>query len=265
MKSESIKELTAALAKAQISFKPIKRTEKVDYATTGGRKKYNYAPLDEVIEATKKALSDNGLAITQSTYLQSGNVILETLLSHSSGEWLSSELYVGKQDQPPQSEGSSLTYKRRYGMSAILCVSSEEDDDAEGTTGAGEEKKQPDKVVEEKHWCSVHNTEFFTRGKMKSFAHPVEGQKEWCYEPKAEVTADQPPAVTEQLNRLTEATTGSKKFLKELYDLVKRKKPACKSDRDVESWLSGVMKIDLARLETEPEKVLAEVKAATGW
>ncbi len=129
MKSDSIKELTAALAKAQIAFKPIKRTEKVGYDTTKGRKQYNYAPLIEVIEATKHALSDNGLAVTQSPHISDGNTILETLLSHSSGEWISSELYVGKYDQPPQSEGSALTYKRRYGLSAILNVSSEDDDD----------------------------------------------------------------------------------------------------------------------------------------
>ncbi len=141
MKSESIKEITTALCKAQMAFKPIKRTERVGYDTTKGRKQYNYAPLNEVIEATKQALADNGLAVTQSTYLQGGNTILETLLSHSSGEWLSGELYVGKQDQPPQTEGSALTYKRRYGMSAILGVSSEEDDDTEEAM-----KEKPPKV-----------------------------------------------------------------------------------------------------------------------
>ncbi len=135
-KSESIKEITAALAKAQVAFKPIKKTEKVDFTTkAGGRKKYNYAPLDEVIEATKAALSANSLAITQLTYVQGDSIVLETLLLHSSGEWLSSELYVGKKDQAPQDEGSALTYKRRYGMSAILGVASEEDDDAEGAMG----------------------------------------------------------------------------------------------------------------------------------
>ncbi len=141
MKSDSIKDLTTALTKAQIAFKPIKRTEKVDFMTRAGmRKKYSYAPLSEIIEATKQALSDNGLAVTQSTKLQDSNTILETLLSHSSGEWLSGELYVGKQDQDPQSEGSALTYKRRYGISAILCVASGDDDDGEI---ASDEKLEP--------------------------------------------------------------------------------------------------------------------------
>ncbi len=143
MKSESIKEITAALAKAQLAFLPIKKIEKVDYMTTKGRIRYSYAPLSEVIEATRKALSDNGLAITQSTILRDGGIILETLLSHSSGEWRSGELYVGKQDQSPKDFGSVLTYMRRYGMSAILNVASEDDDDGGKD---GEEETTQEKV-----------------------------------------------------------------------------------------------------------------------
>lgn len=148
MKSDSIKEITTALAKAQVDFLPIKRTEKVDYQTTAGRKKYEYAPLGAIIDATKKALSANGLAVTQNTKLSDGNTILETLVSHSSGEWLSGELYVGKQDMPPQSLGSALTYMRRYGMSAILCVSSEDDDDGEDAMARVIPEKKPKPLPE---------------------------------------------------------------------------------------------------------------------
>ena len=152
MKSESIKEITAALSKAQLAFLPIKKTEDVDYQTSAGRKHYAYAPLSEVIEATRKGLADNGLAITQTTKLVEGNTILVTLLSHSSGEWIESELYVGKQDQAPQSEGSSLTYKRRYGLSAMLNVSSEGDDDAQSV-------KEPVKKAETKTASPILPTE----------------------------------------------------------------------------------------------------------
>ena len=152
MKSESIKELTAALAKAQKVFKPIKRTEKVGYETGKGRKQYNYAPLNEVIEATKQALSDNELAVTQLPVVIDGVTYLETLLSHSSGEWVSSMLYVGVQNELPQSEGSALTYKRRYGLSAILNVSSEEDDD--GAT-AQEAKPEAKPKIEKKETATT--------------------------------------------------------------------------------------------------------------
>jgi len=39
-------------------------------------------------------------------------------------------------------------------------------------------------ATEVKHWCEVHNCEFFLRGKMKSFAHPIGDTKEWCHEHK---------------------------------------------------------------------------------
>jgi len=32
------------------------------------------------------------------------------------------------------------------------------------------------------HWCKEHNTAFFMRGKMKSFAHPIGDSGEWCHE-----------------------------------------------------------------------------------
>jgi len=34
------------------------------------------------------------------------------------------------------------------------------------------------------HWCSIHKTNFFKKGKMKSYAHPIEGTDEWCHEHK---------------------------------------------------------------------------------
>lgn len=137
-RSANIGELTKALASAHPQFTAIKKTEKVAFSTTAGRRGYNYAPLDEIIEATRKGLSENGLAVMQLLKLVNANTILVTILSHSSGQWIQSESYIGKQDQPPQSEGSALTYKRRYSLSAILNVTSEEDDDAQAI-----EQKQP--------------------------------------------------------------------------------------------------------------------------
>lgn len=192
--SESLKAISVALAKAHLAFKPIIKSSKVDYATSSGRKQYSYAPLSEVIEATKEALSANELALIQFTKLVEGNVILITLLAHSSGEWVAGELYVGRQDQPPQSEGSSLTYKRRYGMSAMLGVASEEDDDAETATKTLEGvKREATDGHPVEHWCEEHKAVFFKRGKMRAYAHPIEGTDppKWCDEVKPIHTVEQ--------------------------------------------------------------------------
>jgi hypothetical protein len=32
------------------------------------------------------------------------------------------------------------------------------------------------------HWCDEHHTEYFKRGKMRNYAHPIEGTRDWCNE-----------------------------------------------------------------------------------
>lgn len=88
---------------------------------------YKYADLSDVIEAVRSALSKNGLAFIQTL---SGEQLV-TLLLHSSGQSLKNAVpLVIAQGTGPQAMGSSLTYSRRYGLTALLGVVAEEDDDA---------------------------------------------------------------------------------------------------------------------------------------
>ncbi|NQT48678.1 MAG: hypothetical protein HQ578_06855 [Chloroflexi bacterium] len=66
-------------------------------------------------------------------------------------------------------------------------------------TGSDKEKKSPTNTGD--HWCSVHGVEFFKRGKMRSFGHPIKDENgedtgDWCHErsdpPKATATAAPP-------------------------------------------------------------------------
>ena len=58
---------------------------------------------------------------------------VETLLTHSSGEWIASKCYIHLTKDDPQGLGSAITYARRYGLSAMVGICPE-DDDAEGAT-----------------------------------------------------------------------------------------------------------------------------------
>lgn len=129
-KSESIKSLLEALSKMQIPS--IKRTQKVDFMTKGGAKiKYSYASLPEIIEACRQPMAVNGLAISQLISTVEDKVCVETLLGHTSGEWLSSTFIMpGEAHNNPQEMGSLITYARRYSLSAILNIAADEDDDA---------------------------------------------------------------------------------------------------------------------------------------
>ena len=71
------------------------------------------------------------------------------------------------------------------------------------------------------HYCHEHNTAFFKRGKMKSFAHPIGDTGEWCYErspfastePKEKKSKDkekeEPPTKSESEHSEPEKITGS--------------------------------------------------------
>lgn len=132
-KSQEIKELAAALAKAQGSFGTATKD------ALNPHFKQNYANLASVREASYKALSDNGLALTQfphwvSEELGSGDWQLTTLLAHSSGDFIevNCPLFLAKQDS--QGFAAAMTYARRISWQSICGIVSddpEEDDDGE--------------------------------------------------------------------------------------------------------------------------------------
>lgn len=134
--SESITELAAALAKAQAAFEPITKDKTVKVRTkAGGEYSFSYAPLESIIGAVRPALSQAGLFITQALTNIDGNDFIETTLVHSSGQWIANLVPVLVQEQGPQAYGSAITYARRYGVTTLLCIVADDDDDANGAEG----------------------------------------------------------------------------------------------------------------------------------
>lgn len=125
MQSENTADLSAALAKAQGTMKA------AAFNKINPHFKNKYADLAAIIDAIRKPLADNGLSYTQATEIRDGGFVLVTTLRHSTGQWVASE-YPLPMAAKPQELGSALTYARRYSLSAIACIASEEDDDAEG-------------------------------------------------------------------------------------------------------------------------------------
>lgn len=97
---------------------------------------YHYADLAAVLDVARPLLAENGLALSQWPTMVDGAVSVESLLVHSSGEWIRSSLALpieGKKGMSRAQEvGSVITYARRYAMSAILGIA-QVDDDAAGT------------------------------------------------------------------------------------------------------------------------------------
>ena len=73
--------------------------------------------------------------MTQSTTLVNGVTALVTTLHHTSGQWIRGYYPVTAVKADPQAMGSAITYARRYALSAIVGVVSEDDDDGESAMG----------------------------------------------------------------------------------------------------------------------------------
>lgn len=132
-RSPSIVELSKAFAMFQAEVNnPIN-------STVNNFFKNKYATLGDVLNEVRPVLAKNGLSILQMPSGDGGLVQLTTLIMHSSGEWIETEPIIMRPEKPnAQGIGSVLTYARRYSLSAILGIASEDDDD-------GNEASQPDK------------------------------------------------------------------------------------------------------------------------
>lgn len=135
-RSESIAKLAAALAAAQGEMTAIVKDKTAKVQTkAGGAYSFDYADLGSVLDAVKPALNKHGIALLQPGRVENDKVITETILAHSSGEWIASDFAVKPDDLSPQKVGSALTYGRRYALSAMIGVFSEEDDDGNAASG----------------------------------------------------------------------------------------------------------------------------------
>lgn len=135
LKSESLTNLAEALSKFRAEVENPKNT------SINPQFKSKYAPLDVVINTVRPVMSKHGLSFVQSTGSEGENIIIKTLLMHESGEWIESDPLTlpayqlksgGIKEFNAQGAGSAITYGRRYSLSAILGISSEDDDDANG-------------------------------------------------------------------------------------------------------------------------------------
>lgn len=124
-RSESIKELAAALAAFQAEVENVKKD------STNPFFKSKYASLENIIDTVRPFLAKHGLAFSQ---LPSGENELSTTLIHKSGEWLSATAKINPKDTSPQAQGSAITYMRRYALSALLGLATEDDDDGNAGT-----------------------------------------------------------------------------------------------------------------------------------
>jgi len=134
-RSPAIGKLASALAKAQAQMTHAAKDN------VNPHFKSSYADLASVWEACRRALTSNELTVLQPVRADGTRVTVTTLLAHSSGEFVSEALTLTALQNTPQAIGSTITYGRRYGLSAMVGVAPDDDDGQAASTPALVEPK----------------------------------------------------------------------------------------------------------------------------
>ena len=137
-KSETIIELSKAFAKMQMELEqPLKNANNPFF-------KSKYVPLENVVDSITRASSKHGLSFTQfPSSDENGNVTVGTMVMHESGEWIEYDpICLKPVKNDPQAVGSAITYAKRYALSAIFGITSDNDDDGNEATQLGKAKSK---------------------------------------------------------------------------------------------------------------------------
>lgn len=127
---EQLAALYGALARAQAKFNPIHRSKNVTIKSDKGAYSFAYAPLEDLLAATRQALAEEGLAVLTPAGRTGGAPCVRTILSHQDGARLIATFEFQPLPDIKQLAGQ-FTYLRRYGYSALLNLASDDDADDE--------------------------------------------------------------------------------------------------------------------------------------
>lgn len=150
-----------------------------------------YATLDAITDYVRPILAKNDLALMQSVSPAADRCIcVETLLLHATGEWAKNTVLVPLSDgnkgtSLQQAAGSTITYGRRYGLSAMLALTTDEDDDGNGRgqTSQRREARRAPRVAQ-----AANDVRATTVGDIPFPA--VQGCESWRGKPLREVPTD---------------------------------------------------------------------------
>lgn len=134
--SENITEIAPALAKAWGETETPKHNKEVTVQKkAGGTYTFNYTTLAGIMDAIRKPFKDNGLFVLQDVKTEKEEnsrdtvLTIKTFIYHTSGQFMSGGELTVKAAFDMQGLGGQITYLKRYSLSSVLGLATEQDDD----------------------------------------------------------------------------------------------------------------------------------------
>ena len=122
--SDQLNELAKALAAFQAEVPAIPKANENPFFHS------KYSDLKDAVATASPIATKHGLCVSQHPGSNERGDTLDTILLHTSGQFIESQMDLHAIKPDPQGQGSALTYARRYAyMAALGLVSSESEDD----------------------------------------------------------------------------------------------------------------------------------------
>ena len=140
--SDTLTKISPALVSAVNAMEGVAKTTENDGFKKNG-KASKYATLSDCIDASRAALSANGLCVIQgpgATNTEAKTLCITTRIIHDSGEWIETDFDMPLTKWSPHEAGSATTYGRRFALMAMLGLAPVEDDDGNAAAGLKVEK-----------------------------------------------------------------------------------------------------------------------------
>lgn len=107
----------------------------------------NFSTLEDLIDASRPALTKNGLSICQYPHSEEQDTFLVTKLKHSSGEEEVSKVRIVLKDPYDiQKLGSAMSYLKRYAYASICGIATSESEDDGNSVSSDTETKSSDQI-----------------------------------------------------------------------------------------------------------------------
>jgi hypothetical protein len=131
--SETTGAIAAALAKAHLEI------ENPELDGVNPHYKSRFSTLAAVLNAVRKPLAKQGIALMQSVSIADSRVAVTTSLIHASGEWMQETMaFPIAGGANVQQAGSTVTYLRRYSLISLCAIVGDPHEDDDGDADRAE-------------------------------------------------------------------------------------------------------------------------------
>jgi hypothetical protein len=169
--SDQIDQLATALCKAQSEMSVAGKNQKNPFF------KSSYADFEAIINASRPALTKNGLSVVQSPMINSeGDANLITILMHSSGQWIQSIAKYNPAKSDIQSLSSYNTYLKRMCYTSLVGVATGDDDDGESAMTRTPQNSTP----AQRSFSADQDVELITKDQLEQLEDLLIGHADIC-------------------------------------------------------------------------------------